>query len=312
MPIYDVNGNPATDSDVLFANVMMFGASGDGTTDDANAIQDALDSLKTVGGVIYFPAGIYKITQNIHFYSNQTLYFEPGATILQGAYINNLLISYCESTWTGYTGTHDCLIYGATFDGGAYTTNNTLVGVVHAKNIIFENCTFKNGYGSWHDLEINASINIKVLNCDFEGSRKMAAGGELIQIDAALNSGVWPWDSCSYDSTVSKYVEIFGCYFHDDIISPAIGNHSAAEHEFIKIHNNIFDGFTASRGAISFNGGGTQIDIAGNTFNDCTTGVGSSGATYFIHENLFVGVTTAVAGNSSVSHGNMINGTYTA
>lgn len=310
MNIYDVDGNIVMRDE--FLNVLDYGAKADGSTDDSAAIQSALDALKTSGGVIYFPTGTYAMQSNVHFYSNQTLYFEDGAVLKQAASINNLLISYTESTWGGYNGVHDCLIYGGTFDGGSYTQNNTLVGIIHAKNITFERCTFKNGYGTWHNLEINASYNVKVLNCDHEGSRKTGANGEMVQIDAALSSGVWPWSNAKYDSTVSKYIEIAGCIFHDDTISPAIGNHSTATHDFIRIHDNIFDTLTGSKGAISFNGGGQNVDIHDNTFNGCTTGVGTYGATYYIHDNRFVGVTTAAAGSTSVVHANMVNGSFVA
>lgn len=43
-------------------NVKDFGATGDGTTDDRVAIQAAIDSA-TSGGVIYFPAGTYRISK---------------------------------------------------------------------------------------------------------------------------------------------------------------------------------------------------------------------------------------------------------
>lgn len=56
----------------------------------------------------------------------------------------------------------------------------------------------------------------------------------------------------------------------------------------------------------------TNVDIYNNTFNDCEIGVGSYGSTYYIHDNRFVGVTTAIDGSTSVAHANMINGTYTA
>lgn len=310
MAVYDIDGNRiAADA---FINVRDYGAVADSSTDDSAAIQAALDAVSTTGGIIYFPSGVYALKANVHFYSKQTLWFEDGATLLQAAALDNLLISYSESTWGGYDGIHDCLIYGGTFDGGEYTENNTLVGIIHAKNIIFERCTFLNAYGTWHDLEINASYNVKVLNCDFEGARKTGNGGEMLQIDAALNSTVWPWAGAKYDSTVSKYIEIAGCIFHDDTISPAIGNHSAASHQFIRIHDNIFDGNTGTKGAISFNGGGANIDIYENTFNGCTIGVGTYGSTYYIHNNRFVGVTTAASGSSSVVHANMVNGSYVA
>lgn len=312
MSIFDYEGNNIPVASA-FASVTDYGAKGDGTTDDASAIQSALTALKDTGGIISFPTGTYLIKSSVLFYSNQTLWFESGAKLLQGAAINNLLMSYCGPSVTGYNGTHDCLIYGGVFDGGAYTTNNTLVGIVHAKNITFENCTFKNAYGAWHNLEINSSYNVKVINCDFEGSRKTDANGCMIQVDAINNSQTWPWDSNigQIDNTVSKYIEICDSIFHTNTVSPAIGNHSQASDTLIRIHDCIFDGLTGSRGAIIFQSA-DNVDIYSNTFNGCTTGIGSSGATYYIHDNRFVGVTTAISGSASVAHGNMINGTYVA
>ena len=308
MSVYNIDGNIVSTN--YFVSVKDFDAKGNGTTDDATAIQSAIDSIKTTGGIIYFPSGTYLITEALIFYSKQTLWFENGAKILQGASINNLLRSYCESTWGGYDGTHDCLIYGATFDGGAYTEQNTLVGIAHAKNIVFENCAFKNAYGGWHNLEINSSYNVKIVNCDFEGSRKTHSYGELIQIDSASNSVVYPWDGTKYDGTVCKYIDIIGCIFHNDTVSPAVGTHTNASHSFVKIHDCIFDGLTSSRGAIDFAANMTNLDVYGNTFNGCTTGVGSSGSTYYIHDNRFVDVTTAINGSTSVAHNNMVNGTF--
>lgn len=311
MGIYDYMGDIVESSS--YYNVLAYGATGDGTTDDATAIQTALDDCNTNGGgVVYFPAKTYLLKSGVLFYSNQTLLFENGATLMQGAAINNLLMSYCGSSVTGYGGTHDCIIDGGIFDGGAYTTNNTLVGIVHAKNIIFQNCTFKNAYGTWHDLEINSSYNVKVINCDFEGSRKTGGNGEMIQVDAIDNTNTWPWDNRGQvDNTISKFIDICGNVFHNDTYSPAIGNHSTTTDSFITIHDNVFDGLTSTRGAINF-GAADNVDIYGNTFSNCTTGVGSDGATYYIRDNRFVGATTAIGGSASVAHSNMINGTYTA
>lgn len=307
--LYDYQGTKLNVS----VNVKDYGAKGDGTTNDSTAIQSALDAVKDSGGTVHFPAGEYALETALLFYSNQNLIFEEGAVLKQHASIDNLLMSYCGSTVTGYTGTHDCVISGATFDGGTYTTNNTLVGIIHAKNITFDNCTFKNAYGTWHNLEINSSYNVKVVNCDFEGSRKSGQNACMIQIDAINNADTWPWSGNrgSIDSTVSKYVEIVGTIFHDDTISPAIGNHSSASDKYIRIHDNIFDGLTSSRGAVCF-GAADNVDIYNNTFNGCTTGIGSSGATYYIHDNRFVSATTAISGETSIAHANMINGTYTA
>lgn len=310
MSIYDYQGNVVS-GNIVFVSVTDYGAKGDGTTNDSTAIQSALDALKDTGGIIYFPQGTYRLNTNVLFYSNQTLWFENGAKLLQGASIDNLLMSYCGNDVGEYNGTHDCVIYGAVFDGGTYTTNNTLVGIVHCKNITFENCTFKNAYGKWHNLEINSSYNVKVINCDFEGSRKNHEDGCMIQIDAINNTNTWPWNNRGLvDNTASKYVEICNSIFHDNSYSPAIGNHSQVADYYTRIHDNVFDGLTSSRGAINFLTM-SNTDIYSNTFNGCTKGIGSGGTSCYIYENRFVDVETPIVG-IPVSHNNMINGTYTA
>ncbi|OQA81614.1 MAG: Pectate lyase superfamily protein [Lentisphaerae bacterium ADurb.Bin242] len=46
-------------------NVKNFGASGDGTADDAPAIQKAIDAALTNGGAVYFPAGRYRLKSTL-------------------------------------------------------------------------------------------------------------------------------------------------------------------------------------------------------------------------------------------------------
>lgn len=310
MSIYNYAGMPIEVGNA--ADVTSYGAKGDGVTDDAGSIQAALDDMID-GGIILFPPGTYLITKSVLFYSNQLLFFSPGAAIKQGASIDNLMMSYCPAGTTVYNGVHDTVICGAIFDGGTYTTNNTLVGLVHTQNVIIERCTFINAYGTWHDLEINSSKNAKVIDCVFEGHRKTGQNACLIQIDAINNSSTWPWPDNigSIDGTVSKFIEISGTLFTNCTISPAIGNHSAAVDDCINIHDCIFDGLTSARGAINFQSA-SNVDISNNLFNGCTTGVGSSAATYYIRNNRFIGATTAAAGEVSVIHGNMVNGEYIA
>jgi len=60
----------------LVLDVMDFGASGNGITDDAQAIRDAIDSLHGNQGVVYFPPGQYLIGSMIDL---------PDSVVLRGA-----------------------------------------------------------------------------------------------------------------------------------------------------------------------------------------------------------------------------------
>lgn len=64
------NNSGISNSTIEKINVKDFGAIGDGITDDTQAIQDAIDycmyTRPTRGGVVFIPAGIYKITDTLH------------------------------------------------------------------------------------------------------------------------------------------------------------------------------------------------------------------------------------------------------
>lgn len=49
----------------IFAVVTDYGAQGDGVTDDLVAIHSARDALASTGGIVFFPPGIYRITDQI-------------------------------------------------------------------------------------------------------------------------------------------------------------------------------------------------------------------------------------------------------
>ena len=63
-------------------NVKDFGATGDGTTDDAEAIQAAIDAASG-GGEVFFPAGTYLITDTLSLYSSQTISGTGAASVIQ-------------------------------------------------------------------------------------------------------------------------------------------------------------------------------------------------------------------------------------
>jgi len=54
-------------------SVKSFGAVGDGINDDTSAIQNALNSLQSVGGTLFFPQGNYKITDTLRVYEGTTI-----------------------------------------------------------------------------------------------------------------------------------------------------------------------------------------------------------------------------------------------
>lgn len=302
--IFDKNGVSLLSQTAVI--VTDYGAQGDGETDDTASIQAAINAVRDGGGVVYFPVGRYIIGSYLHFYSSQILFFEPGATLLLGSGCDNILRSYSDGTTSGYDGVHDTIVCGATFDGQNLNQTSTLVGTCHSQNVTFKNCTFMGSVGGWHLLEINSSYNCSVIDCTFDGTGKSENYAELLQIDGAFSSAVWPWDNFNDDQTQSQKITIEGCLFRNGSDSPAIGNH-AGNPNFVQIIGNKFENFESARGAISFLSTANNVLVANNVFDGCDVGVAT---TAFVAANIFVDATSAY--QSGDGHGNMVNGSYTA
>lgn len=120
----------------LFINVKSFGATGDGVTDDRDAINDAIQAAEDAGGgCVYFPAGTYIIQSQVPLTSNLRLTGDgPASVIKVGASMPKMVdssggaktnIFYCSGPsgrtggdHTSFVATHDITIDNLAFDGG--------------------------------------------------------------------------------------------------------------------------------------------------------------------------------------------------
>ena len=308
-------------------NVKSFGSVGNGQTDDSSAIQSAIDACHTTGGgVIYFPFGVYLLNSCIYYYSNMTLFFENGATLLRGrSSLKCLLSNYVGSDVTGYNGTDNVHIIGATLDGNvSFVTASTddykvtLLLSKHAKNIVVENCTFKNG-NVWHFYEINAAENVKVINCIFDGSSyggtssQIDTYAELLQLD---NDYIVPGTVSetlvtSGDLTPCKNIHIKGCKFICNGYCNAIGNHNAQtyNHSQIRISDCYFVGGGGTGRYIDFDASTVDVDIYNNTFDGDAVTITATNSNTTIHDNRVQNSSIAYVGSGSyIAYGNLVNG----
>lgn len=79
-----------------------YGAIGDGTTDDTAAIAAAITAIPAGGGVLYFPAGTYKVTSGLTLSKPITVRGDGGVTSL---YVNNAIsqIDFTSATASLFT-----------------------------------------------------------------------------------------------------------------------------------------------------------------------------------------------------------------
>ena len=96
-------------------SVKDFGAVGDGVTDDTGAIQAAIDRFSTVGGVLLFPVGVYKVTQTLNV--NKPLFLEGAGS---GSVYQPTQAPATKIVWAGAVAGTVVNFggFGATFSGG--------------------------------------------------------------------------------------------------------------------------------------------------------------------------------------------------
>lgn len=102
------------------ANVKNYGATGDGTTDDTTAIENAIAA--NLGKTLFFPKGDYLVTSEIEINSGIALLGELGTKIKIGSQIVNDAVFLIKATSIPNRNLKDFSITNFEFDGSAIVT----------------------------------------------------------------------------------------------------------------------------------------------------------------------------------------------
>lgn len=126
-----------------FVTPEMFGAEGDGTTDDSTAIQAALDSAKTV---VFSRGAVYEIKDTMLTISNSnTIIYGNGCVIQKHTETANT-----QAEMLRINGVNNIKIYDLILDGDYVVTgsnrneHNHGITIHNAQNILIDGCIFKN------------------------------------------------------------------------------------------------------------------------------------------------------------------------
>jgi polygalacturonase len=119
----------------LFFNVKNFGAKGDSTAIETEAINKAVDAaFEAGGGTVYFPAGDY-LSFSIHLKSNITLLLDNGAFLIaadpgkgQGGYDAPEPNAFDMYQDFGHSHWHNSLIWGENLENIAITGHGWIIG----------------------------------------------------------------------------------------------------------------------------------------------------------------------------------------
>ena len=207
----------------------MYGAVGDGVTDDTVAINAALSSGYDVyfsGDKTYLLCGIAEVKSNTHI--------QIDGTVLMGKTGNcGFELFNRNNAVSGYNGVHDVLIDGSgKIDGNVNLANATaaLIRLGHCNNVTVAGITICN-YHVYHAVEIAGSNNVTFDDVHFYGAiydNTLSYTIEVINIEYISEDG--SNGAVSYDGTDSKNITIRNCIFdnaNDTSWYMAIGCHHA-------------------------------------------------------------------------------------
>lgn len=268
-----------------FSTPEMFGASGDGVTDDTNNIQQCLN----VGGPIICTSESYLITNPLRIKGNTVI--DLNGSVWECSDYHVLYNFLNDDSFTGYNGNGNITIKNGTIRGGC-------ISFIHGNKILIENVNFENCLND-HFIEICACSNFVIKNCTFTGMQYLANRTlEYINIDPC-NRDAFPHfadgNETPYDGTVNKHIVIDDNVFKrgtgnfDNMINGA-GVHffstSFGLHEDVAITNNVIDGSDGYGLSIA---GCTQSRVEGNRIitNSRAVRVGY-GDSNIVKNNMFI------------------------
>lgn len=203
-------------------NVKDYGAVGDGTTDDTEAIQEALD----LGRKVLIPAGTYKITSALKLGGYDQVIEGEGMTdsiislsgAINGFVDSDLTYNRCVMRDFSIIGNTDTLCglyfatkqcYNSSFDNLKIYTGQQAVHFPRAADCFsysFNNCHF-NSYNN-HGIEIGGGSGVMLKNCYAHNVGANSAGFRVWSGALLLN--------CNGIDSNSKYWGIFGATLADD------------------------------------------------------------------------------------------------
>ena len=229
------------------ADVLDFGAVGDGATDDAQAFQAAMDSLGVAGGgVLIIPAGTYLINNIVQLRDNVTI-IGHGAILTKTAGPYSLFVSLSGKEQGYGSGVRNVAVSGLTFLGPPYDERYLFCpfALHHAQDVTVEECAFIQTQGIGHNMDLCGCKGITVRNCVFRGAyNSLGTPGynkaETIQLDQS-RPGSLTYDDHpdSYDALYTRDVVVENCRFeplefHGDAYPcpNPIGAHAVRENHF--------------------------------------------------------------------------------
>lgn len=220
----------------FFVTPQMFGAKGDGSTDDSKAIQEALDSFDNqIGGVLYFPEGLYYLAEPVNVNRHNVTIIGSGSIgvgVNGGFKLNCSHFKAIGLIMVAVNYSTECRAF--IIDKSETITDGDIISIYgYVKDLTFKDCQFFNFFysvcaigGSYnHDgTEAERGYPIRDLvieNCYSETYTDQNAGHfQCIQVEniSYINNRTYGGKNASSYNAIKAngYIRVIGNYDHNN------------------------------------------------------------------------------------------------
>lgn len=262
-------------------SVKDFGATGDGSTDDTTAIQNALNAGSN--RTVYFPAGTYRISTTLLIKTKTTLLgdgtnksiikitsgFGAGTTAVRNEIVTGTVNVYYDT---------DIEVCGLTFDGNNNSSRTSeLLGFGKILNLTFKNCAVQNS--TFIGFACAGSKNVVVSQCYFTNNgRPIPSTTSAPAIWFATTAQGAPYDvrvenNYFYNNNWSAayFMPVRGSFSNNNCVDNGESTIFASDAgSFLRFENNNITGTTRSNiSGAGIECGASNTIITGNTIDSC-------------------------------------------
>lgn len=282
---------PPSDNPIF--NALDWGAKIDGVTDDAEALNEALEYIDGIGGgilLVPFVSGLCKLGAQLRMGANTTLLSPPNLRYFKthdASFLNNGYGYTTASNIPAYGGNGNITIIGGIWDGWAGLVDDQFshFAIGYATNVTISNVTFLDNIDA-HMIDMASCDNVLIDRCTFKGQKIVSKSPftfDMLQLDPNTASPVASFPYFGIPTAGhNKNITIHKCSFgpNPDSADPAfnhayvgVGSHSAVYNEWLENIRIVDCTFDNLEYAGVYNWKWNNADIEKCTFTGGDTGI---------------------------------------